>query len=236
MVRLKMNGPLNTNSKEQIALDFIDPLFAIVIGLGFEAISREPTFTGSYLESLFYSPQTLFGKSESFTIAVTALAYLTVVSSWIGYHRSVLKKNIRITTTAGLFRFGVDIILLGLYWLLLVNFENFPFEMLVLLLVYVFFVPWDLFKWQEYKPEEIDSRRRRGVSVVWALIFLATYLLYVTYKPQASPRGDLVDWIVLTVAIVWTVLYRVHKERPKPSALMSILAITPRSKSTSKPL
>jgi len=176
-------------SKDEIAFDFIDPLFAVVISLGFESITREPAFFGALRESWLTSPQSIYGTRASFTIAVIGLAYLTVIASWVGYHKSVLAKNIKITTIWGLLRFGADILILGFYWLLLVNYETFRFELYILVLVNVLFVAWDSLKSREYSPESYDSKQRRGVTVIWLLLFTSLYGGYLLFKAQSSLSG-----------------------------------------------
>src|SRR2546426_9967057 len=211
-------------SKDEIAFDFIDPLFAVVISLGFESITREPAFFGALRESWLTSPQSIYGTRASFTIAVIGLSYLTVIASLVGYHKSVLAKNIKITTIWGLLRFGADILILGFYWLLLVNYETFRFELYILVLVNVLFVAWDSLKSREYSPESYDSKQRRGVTVIWLLLFTSLYGGYLLFKAQSSLSGDLVDWLALGFAILFTLLYRVHKEKPKPRAYMERFA------------
>jgi len=203
-------GQNNDNSKK-IAIDFIDPLCAVVISISFFEVMERQWFTFSSINDLF---------SSAFDIFVLLLGYLTVVLSWVGYHRSIRTKRILIETRPGLLRFIFDILLLFCYWILLVKFESFGFVLLMLFVIYWVFVIWDQLKWWEYKKSDnSESRRRRGVSTLWALVFTVVFVLY-WLMPNAC------DCIFLILAFIATVLYRVHKNHLSPALILDLLAFS----------
>lgn len=207
-----VTGQNNGNSKG-IAIDFIDPLFAVVISVSFFEVMTRQWFTPNSINDLL---------SSAFDIFVLLLGYLTVVLSWVGYHRSIRGKPIRIKTLPGFWRFILDIVLLFCYWLLLVKFESFGFVLLILALIYWLYVFWDQLKWREhkkdYKPEErLTACRRRGVSTFWAiiltLVFVVNWLLPNTY-----------DCLFLIMAYIAIILYRFHKNYLRPALVLDCLA------------
>ena len=182
---------------------FIDVLFAVVMGLGLTQIMELCWFKSLSLESVFDS---------AFEIGVIFVSYLTLFCSWWGYHRSVRRRQ-RPRGTIGVAIFGVDILLLACYWLLLVKFESLLFVLSVLFVVFVFYVIWDTLWWLKERPEPFPATwQRRGVTICWMGILgliLGTYVILVrgeTFSTQLEPVFVVLAYLVL-------ILYRVHKER-----------------------
>ncbi len=215
-----------------IAIDFIDPLFATVISLSFSHIMMQPWFSASYLFGYFQSPWLLFSGLSTrakLQLGGVLLAYLTVVTSWVGYHVSIKRSPIDVETRAGFFRFVLDIVLLALYWLLLVNFQSLTFQLYLLVLIFFTFIPWDQLKAREYKSQDnVDSQRRRGVTTFWLLVFLLIYILYFSGVsfPATVVRLS-VGWrdaIFLAAAAVSLILYRFHKNKLVGGRLLDLLS------------
>ena len=205
----------NNNSGKRIAIDFIDPLFAVVISISFFEVMERSWFNPSSISDL---------SSFTFNMLTLLLGYFTVVLSWVGYHQSIRSRPIRIETLPGFWRFILDILLLFCYWILLVKFETFWFVLLTLVIIYWIFVIWDHLKWHEHKDnyskeEKPTARRRRGVSTFWAIIitgiFVANWLLI-----------GWCDYIWLTLAFIATILYRLHKTHLIPANILDLLAFS----------
>ena len=203
------------DSGSGIAIDFIDPLFAVVISISFVEVMKRPWFepgSGS------------FQVSFAFDITSLGLGYLTVVLSWVGYHLSIRSKPILVETLPGFFRFILDVILLACYWLLLVKFENFLFVLLMLLVVNLVFVFWDQLKWREYaRTDTVETRRRRGVTMFWAILFTALFLFYWGLG-FSSDSLTVADWVFVALAYIATILYRLHKGHLYPGSRLDLLA------------
>src|SRR6266404_2379039 len=140
-----------------------------------------------------------------FQISTLFLAYLTIILSWIGYHRSIKKSPIGLERIWGWGRFFADILLLIAYFVLVVSYNNFRRELLLLVLIFFLFFVWDQFKRRE-RPETEDSRARRGVTVLWFFAFLVLALFYCLHPPAESRACE--DWIILLAAVLGTLLYR----------------------------
>lgn len=192
---------------DQIGVDFIDPLFAVALSLNFEELKKEVWFTDWSL---------ILRGPHNFAFVTLALAWATVILSWVGYHRSIKTNPIRVRTLAGWWRFVLDVLLLIFYFVLLVSYQDFKRELRVLAIVFFLFILWDRFKKKEhpkaeYKNDESWNKAtaQRGVTVVWFAFFLSLAIFYTLRPPQV--RYECEDWIFLLSAMLGTVLYRAHK-------------------------
>ncbi len=194
------------DSQQRIVINFIDPLFSVVLSTSFAQI---------YIDYWFTDFRNLWHLKPIFIVATLGLGYLTVILSWVGYHQSIKSTPIRIETPAGRWRFGLDVVLLITYFVLLVSFGNFRRVLWTIVVIYLLFFIWDQMKYREirahHQEEKLDSARRRGVTVFWFLIFLgiAVMLYFYPLQPQAyRPQ----HWLILVSAGAATILYRFHKK------------------------
>lgn len=186
---------------DRIAIDFIDPLFAVVLSISFGQILDEKWFNNFRL---------IFSRQYGFEVAtLLLLGYGTVTLSWIGYHQSIAKAQIKATGQWGFWRFIFDILLLIAYFVLLVSFENFFRVLWTLFVIFLLYVPWDQFKRLEHP--QLDCAERRGVTVFWLAIFLLLALLY-TVLPAVQEYRIL----FLIACFSALVVYRQHKKHPWP--------------------
>ncbi len=200
---------MTVGNDDQIGVDFIDPLFAVALSLNFEELKNETWFTDWSL--IVHSP-------ESFFVFLTlALAWATVILSWVGYHRSIKTNPIRVRTLAGRWRFILDVLLLIFYSVLLIKYADFKRELRVLAVVFFLFFLWDIFKKKEHPKKDYGTDeaawnragQQRGVTVVWFVFFLFLTIFYGLHPPQS--RYECEDWLLLVSAMTGTILYRAHK-------------------------
>jgi hypothetical protein len=197
-------------NNDKIAIDFIDPLFAVVLHISFVQI---------YEQQWFWSPKMIFGEPWLFHVATLSLAYLTVILSWIGYHVSMKTRWIDVSQTSGKWRFFLDVLLLFSYFILLVSFKYLKRELWMMAFIFLMFFFWDLakrFEWREEDKElptedRTKSVARRGVTVFWFVAFFALALFYQLVAP--TPAFPCLHWVAFFLAILFTVLYRVHKDK-----------------------
>lgn len=195
----------------KIAIDFIDPLFAVVMHISFTRIMEE---TDNLANLSLLSP---------LQIGIIFLGYITLIWSWVGYHLSIRNKPIKLETKAGQGRFVFDVILLICYWILVVSFDDLSRAIWFLAIIYWIFVVWDQLKWSEHENATTSSREqstRYGVSTFWALVFTLIALIN-----HFCPRIN--DWAFLAIAIIATVLYRLHKYYLRPACVLNILSFHP---------
>ncbi len=194
------------DNQKSIVINFIDPLFSVVLSMSFAQIYDKDWFKNVVL---------IWNEPNRFQVATLILGYLTVIMSWVGYHRSIKSTPINVDTKSGRWRFGLDIALLIAYFILLVSFGDLRRELWLLVIINFLFVPWDQLKRLEVlnynQHDTLGSSRRRGVTVFWFFIFFIVALLYEFWPPQV--RYECKDWLILLVAIGGTVLYRFHKNR-----------------------
>ena len=149
-------------------IDFIDPLFAVAIHIGIvEGLMTEPWLAEHEHRSF---PTTL---PEYANLLLFVAGIWTIVASWVGYHVSIQKREIK-----GEARFVLDIVLLGLYIFLLLYFRS-PLAMALLLAsIYAVYIAWDYFKTVEYAGEfygpislpEREPLVPNGLTYLWRCV------------------------------------------------------------------
>lgn len=203
------SGCADANGKKdaggRLVLDFIDPLFAVVVHVSLVEGLAKTKWYDSWHKADSVWPT--WDPTDWFNGGVFLLVYFIVVTSWIGYHKSVANSPIRLTTLPGNLRFALDILLLICYCAMAARFENFTFVLWTIVVVFVLFVLWDQAKRLEYPDRDRgDTARRRGVTIVWAI----AYALVAVLGTWCWPRSP---WILL-VAVVFSIAYRWHKKIP----------------------
>jgi hypothetical protein len=193
-----------SKNQDRIAVDFIDPLFAVVLSI---------SFTQIYTQRWFLDPSLILQEPFRFSFATLVLAYYTVIASWIGYHVSIKYYPISVRSWAGRWRFALDVLLLISYFVLLVSYDNFLRELWTLVIVFLLFIVWDIFKCSEYPETRSDSgsAARRGVTRLYFLLFLAIAIFYRFFPPAVTYACQ--GWATLAAAFVGTYLYRKHKDK-----------------------
>jgi hypothetical protein len=141
-----------------VGLSFIDILFAIVVGIGFEQAIERPWF------------RDLISNWSSRDLWLFVFANAVVIASWIGYHRMMTEEKLdpAVRGWQGFVRFPVDILLLFFYCRLVVRLD-YPGEVFTTTAwVFGLYLIWDLVVITERRVE-----KRSGVSAVWFAAFLA---------------------------------------------------------------
>jgi hypothetical protein len=130
----------NQDPSSKFKIDFIDPLFAVAIHIGFvEGLLKE-----EWLQHHGFPTQL----QEFANICMFVAALSVIVASWVGYHLSIYRNAI-----VGDMRFVLDIVLLILYIFLLLYFQS-PSSVAVLMaLIFVVYTFWDYFKTIEHAPK-----------------------------------------------------------------------------------
>lgn len=190
----------SSRSQSSIFIDFLDPLFAVAIGIGFQnGLLLEP-----WLQNWVWPKG-----GEPFHLLVFVLGILTITLSWFGYHQSIRKKAIE-----GNGRFILDVWLLILYALLLFQYRNFGAVLFILAVIYFSFILWDILKVIEH-PEDYQTvgdgpfkrYARELITLQWFIVFGLLSLAHHCWGVE----GD--NYYLLISAYVSTGLYRADKSR-----------------------
>jgi len=169
---------------------FIDILFAVVIGQSF-VLLIDKEYYANWFNNI---PANAFG------LATLLLVYGLVISSWVGYHQSVKKYELR-----SIWRFLIDVILLFLYYVAFANANNFDIILGILIASFVSYSVWDLLRVIEYlESPRRDLLIRLGYSVGFAIIFSVILALYLWIYPQVVE----IKYFFLPVAVVFLIVYR----------------------------
>lgn len=155
----------NSDTEQRLQLEFIDPLFAIAIDIGVaEGIMRSKWFVETRSPS---------GANEWFDVLVFGLGFVTAVLSWFGYHQSLRTRPLR-----GQTRFAIDVLLVLLYAVILVKYDNFSAVLFLLMIVFVLYPVWDLLKIFEHRARSrATGYRREIVSAFFGFYFFALWLI-----------------------------------------------------------
>jgi succinate dehydrogenase hydrophobic anchor subunit len=141
---------------------FVDILFAVVIGQSFVLLASK------------YAAWFQDWASNLAKIAAILLVYALVVTSWVGYHRSVKAYPILQP-----YRFLLDVFLLFMYYVAFASAEDFGLVTLLFFIVFVAFTLWDLVRLTEYWNLTSGTEHRRTLyhRVVMSAIFAGLFAI-----------------------------------------------------------
>jgi Ca2+/Na+ antiporter len=145
--------------ERKFRIDFIDPLFAVAIHIG---------FVENLFEHKWFKDRALPNTGESWAdVLLFIIGLLVIVLSWVGYHNSINNKPIRDD-----WRFMLDIVLLVLYIFLLVYSSDVKWMAAWMVLIFVVYAAWDYAKTLEYPEDYYPNRQPRGprtyISRCWS--------------------------------------------------------------------
>src|SRR2546427_811692 len=109
------------------------------MAIGFSEVMTRKSFQTTQLLAWFQNPLLAITSPQRFHLAGLVLGYVTIILSWVFYHRSIIRNPIRVENRDGFLRFLFDIMLLVLYWLLLVEFDSVVFQLELVLLIFLVF-------------------------------------------------------------------------------------------------
>ena len=197
--------------EQRAGIDFVDILFALVVGEALDALTRTPTMS-------------VAGRSH------LAFAGLLTIMSWIGYHNSPRRysnkivfvfRNPRRLTALG--KFLVDVGLVVIYWIAVRTTEggfsgsaiapSWRSSVVVALLSFMLYVLWDLLSWlsprsNDRPPKSRYLAWRRSISWIFLVLVVALSVGAWSSDPKSS-------WSVAFVNIglcVVVVAYRFAKD------------------------
>lgn len=187
---------------------FIDPLFAIIIG-------------GALNETLIFwvKSSTIPSPLE---LSIVSLGFINVLLSWYGYHDSVAKKPIR-----GVLRFSATIILLPLYLLSIVLYN---YSMLHIVAIYsVIFFLWGLWEWLRSLEYGTNIKLSKIMLYKWNIIVLVVLMYqivsissYSKYIPMALKDNS--NWLSICIIILAIIYLRIVKSMNHDGSTVSKFA------------
>ncbi|MGH9450235.1 MAG: hypothetical protein ACRD11_06785 [Terriglobia bacterium] len=176
--------PRREDSTDEVS--FIDILFAIVLGIGIEAIVTEPWLKDYHG----------FARLAFWTFV---LAGMVVIGSWLGYHIAMRELGRGITGRRQFFRFCIDICLLFEYARILKRFDDLNFVLLQIAVIYVWYLLWDLVSYGEW------GGAHWVVSLVGSGLF---FVLWALESQGSQPASQARGFAIVFASIVLTIGYR----------------------------
>jgi len=189
---------MNENQSSKVGLSFIDILFAVVVGIGFERAIGRPWF------------RDLPGNWSELDLWMFVLGNIVVIASWVGYHRMMTQDKLdpEVGSVQGFLRFLVDVILLFLYCRIVVVIDA-PLDVFrTIVWVFVLYLVWDWIVITERRVE-----KRSGVSLLWFTVFLG---LYFGVRKFGKSQVELVWHVSCVLAICFALLYRLQARYRTP--------------------
>ena len=170
------------------------------------------------------------------------LAYFMLISSWVGYHRSISKKP-HSNNMLGTTRYVLDIfVVFSTFYLLHISTteyftEQYPF---VLSLIFVLYIFWDSLKCKEY-PEPTTKKKKRettraGKTVLFSILFVIFTFshVYFTYNWDLIFSSSIIFEVsFIIIAGILIAVYRFWKWRV-PRTRTHINKKSPRGKRSNK--
>lgn len=165
------------------------------------------------------------------------MSYFIMITSWIGYYRSI-KKNGYTETKLGTVRFGLDFVILFLYYYLItlivdesltptlpvwIKTNYYYIFRLILPFIFITYFVWDIIKYLEYRHEskrELETRFLRTlITSIYLIIITLQSELYSILIPIINTdiyplkyNGCIIwDHLFVISSIIIIVFYRTHK-------------------------
>lgn len=178
---------------------FVNILFGVVIG---QSISN--------YSDLILHP------SLSLPFFALLTLYVTVILSWAGYHRALLRYPYRYSTV-GLGRLIIDILIVGVYAFLLfeigtikkqggaASLDGYFLGFFMVYLLYLFFI---LARWAQYRSDKRAKSFRTP-----AMFAGGFFLLFVSYKFAAGFFStEILNWVYIWLPLGLTINYRLVRK------------------------
>jgi hypothetical protein len=202
-----LNHDADPNQPNEVGINFIDILFALVIGEALLALNRVLQMPAAGVAHLVF-------------------AAILTITSWIGYHLSAhryigiitfnLKERSELIHLA---KFSLDIVLVVLYWIAVQTTEwgfsdkgqspSWRWTTAIAVSVWGVYVLWDFLAWLGSGGSRGSwATARRRVSVLFFLLMVAVLLVAMFWDPRGNYGVAIVDIILIFL----TILYRVAKD------------------------
>lgn len=170
-------------------VDLIDIVFAVVVGTSIAAIFAD--------NSLQKYP----ALSEVITLQNLSLivAYIAVVLSWVGYHR-MIELNPYTLNKWGYIRFGIDVIIVFMYTILIYSRENFSIFLSIFPVIFLLYACGGIVRRREYGRVSWPKG-----SLMYTALFFVNWIIYFAW--------DSLSWIIWFVTLVYLFTYRWQREK-----------------------
>jgi hypothetical protein len=182
-------------------VDLIDIVFAVVVGTSIAAI-----FSNGSLKEW---PRLL----EIVTLSNMSLlvAYVAVVLSWVGYHH-MIELNPYTLNRWGYIRFGIDVVIVFAYTILIYSRENFSIFLFTFPIIFLLYAGGGIVRMKEYGRVSWPKG-----SLLYTGLFFLNWIIWLLWNPLVSICALLdlipISWILLSVTVLSLFYYRWQREK-----------------------
>lgn len=179
----------------------IDIVFAVVVGTSIAAI-----FANNSLQEW---PSI----NEAITLPNMSLlvAYFAIVLSWVGYHR-MIELNPYSLDRWGYIRFGMDVVIVFMYTVLIYSRENFSFFLSVFPMIFLLYAFGGMVRAKEYG-EEVSWPKG---SFMFMGLFAMNWIIYSVWRSLVSEinlESNPIPWIIWFLTLGYLFCYRWEREK-----------------------
>lgn len=182
-------------------VDLIDIVFAVVVGTSIAAIFAN--------DSLREWPSLY----EVITLPNMSLlvAYMAVVLSWVGYHR-MIELNPYTLNRWGYIRFGIDVMIVFMYTVLIYSQENFSIFLSLFPIIFLLYAFGGIVRIREYGKVSWPKG-----SLKYTVLFLANWIAYFVWSSLAPGHVFLksipMPGILWFLTLLYLFAYRWQREK-----------------------
>lgn len=182
-------------------MDLIDIVFAVVVGTSIAAI-----FANDSLRA-WPSLQEIVTLSNMSLI----VAYVAVVLSWVGYHH-MIELNPYTLNRWGYIRFGIDVVIVFVYTILIYSRENFSIFLSAFPVIFLLYAFGGIVRMKEYGKVSWPKG-----SLSYMGLFLLNWIIWSLWDSLVSICALLdlipISWILLFVTVSYLFYYRWQREK-----------------------
>lgn len=189
-------------------------IFAIIIANSYDTATK-----------IFINPEKIFLSDFSLIIPALELllAYVIIISGWVGYSRSMIKWQ-HTNTKSGALRFSLDLAILFCYFGLISSadpqniFREYFLNWIIVL--FSLFIVWDILKIKEYYKKANNNKfnvallRSFWKTVVFFIIFVVVVPFTFNFLLEIQVgiiNDDIIYGFILLFVMFWILLYRYWK-------------------------
>lgn len=182
------------NELSKIYVSLIDLLFAVVLGQSFVIIS-DKNMLPSWIADPITSMPLIFN---------VLLVYTLIITSWVGYHKSVNKLPIR-----SVYRFITDIILLFLYYIAFKYVNSIVSLSIIFSLIFILYFIWNLLRYYvDYKEERTRWNLKTRTGQAFAFTFAFSGLAIAVYLFKHYFIRDFAAFGIFFLLILYRYIFR----------------------------
>lgn len=176
-------------------VDLIDIVFGVVVATNIATFFKDNPLTSFPVFSEIFSV-----KNGSFFVA-----YSAIILSWVGYHQ-MMEYNPYKPKIYGSIRFGIDLIIVFIYTVLIYSITNFTLFLLVFPIIYILYLLGGVVRKKEYNKKVNWSKGSLILTIVFSINFIIWFICDVFLNFTTTLNPEPVQWMLI-ISTLWHLFY-----------------------------